>query len=163
MKYTKVADVKDPKGNWGDDNGTDFFIPNDWNDGRPYKLYMNEQINIPTGIKVLVERGKTLKMDNKSGVAVKKGLLVGATIVDPSYRGVVHINLHKASKGSQDEFDSERGEWYTILTAGEKICQGLILACSDESWEALSNEDYDEQGGITERGANGFGNGTGQN
>ena len=31
MKYTKVADVKDPKGNWGDDNGTDFFIPNDWN------------------------------------------------------------------------------------------------------------------------------------
>ena len=121
------------------------------------KLYIGEQINIPTGIKVLVERGKTLKMDNKSGVAVKKGLLVGATIVDPSYRGVIHMNLHKVSKGKEDLFDEEKQAWYTTLTPGEKICQGLILSCSDESWEALSNEDYDTQGGETERGAGGFG------
>lgn len=163
MKYTKVADVKNPKGNWGDDNGTDFFIPNDWNNGESMKLYIGQQINIPTGIKVLVPNGWTLKMDNKSGVAVKKGLLVGATIVDPSYRGVVHINLHKASKGLDDIFDSEANNWYTVLTPGEKICQGLILRCSEENWEELSNEDYDNYGGTTERGSKGFGNGTGQN
>lgn len=163
MKYTKVADVKNPKGNWGNDNGTDLFIPNDWNEGQPMKLYIGEQVNIPTGIKVLFEHGKTLKIDNKSGVSTKKGLIVGATIVDPSYRGIIHANLHKVSKGNEDLFDEEKQAWYTILTPGEKICQALILTCSDESWEELSNEDYETQAGTTERGEKGFGNGTGQN
>jgi dUTP pyrophosphatase len=161
MKFTKVADVKTPTGNRGADNGIDFFIPNDWNEAQEMKLYVGEQVNIPTGIKVVVPDGWTLKMDNKSGVAVKKGLLVGATIVDPSYRGVIHMNLHKASIGSQDIFDYEKKAFYTVLTPGEKICQGLLLRCSDEPIEELTNEEY-EALGTTDRGQGGFGS-TGTN
>lgn len=160
MKFTKVADVKTPTGNRGADNGIDFFVPNDWNNGQPMHLFIGEQINIPTGIKVVVPDGWTLKMDNKSGVATKKGLLVGATIVDPSYRGIIHINLHKASKGKEDEkteYDVNGNcKYYTTITPGEKICQGLLLRCSDEEIEEVSNEEY-ESLGTTERGEGGFG------
>ena len=160
MKFTKIGDVKTPTGNRGEDNGIDFFVPNDWNDGQSMVLGMGQQVNIPTNIKVEVPKGWTLKMDNKSGVAVKKGVLIGATIVDPSYRGVIHINLHKVSRGTEDEhseFDCNgKCEYYTIIKPGEKICQGLLLRCSDEAIEEITNEEYAELG-TTIRGEGGFG------
>ena len=65
MIYTKVRDVKDPTGNRDEDNGLDFYVPNDWNNGKPYILRMNEQVNIPSGIKVKVEKNKTFRIENK--------------------------------------------------------------------------------------------------
>lgn len=154
MKYTIVADVKRPTGRRGDDAGVDFYIPNDWNNGNPLKLYVGNQVNIPTGIKMLIPEGYMLKVDNKSGVSSKKGLVIGATIIDHSYRGVIHCNMHKGVIGTED-FHDENG-YYTILTPGEKIAQGILIKISDEEWEEISEDEYNAMP-ATSRGDKGFG------
>ena len=99
MKYTKIRDVKNPTGDRQADAGIDFYIPNDWNDGKPMKVFVGQQVNIPSGIKVKVPQGMMLKLDNKSGVSLKKGLVVGATIVDTSSREEIHLNMFKDVEG----------------------------------------------------------------
>lgn len=151
MKYTKVRDVKDPTGNRVEDAGIDLYIPNDWNQGNSYMLGIGSQVNIPSGLKFEVPAGYMLKIDNKSGVATKKGLLVGATIVDHGYRGEVHINLFKVVGGLNDtEYQT------TELQPGEKIAQAILIPISTEEIEQISNEEYDNLP-TTSRGAGGFG------
>ena len=85
MKYAIFRSTTKPTGRRGDDAGIDIYVPNDF---PPTKLYIGEQVNIPTGIKVEVPAGYMLKAENKSGVAFKKGLTCGACVVDYSYRGM---------------------------------------------------------------------------
>ena len=155
MKYTKIRDVKDPVGDKKENVGQDFFIPNDWNDGKPMRLYIGQQVKIPSGIKVKVPMGMAMNFDNKSGVALKKGLTIGAKVVDPSYRGEVNLNLFKVVRGTEDKRDIF-GRYYTVLTPGEKITQGILYKVSMESWNKVSNKVY-EQGPATKRAAGGFG------
>lgn len=164
MQYTVTKEVKPIEGNRKEDAGFDFFIPNDWNDGKKYILRIGEQVNIPSGIKVKLNPDQMMKMDNKSGVALKRGLLCGATIIDAGYRGEIHINLFKVVKGSEDIRVRRRGllgllgfkEWATVLKAGDKIVQGIIHQISNESGVQISEKAY-EQGPKTKRGAGGFG------
>ena len=65
MLYTKIRDVKDPNGNRKEDAGLDFFVPNDFNNGQPYVLRMNEQVNIPSGIQTKFKNTQYLQMMNK--------------------------------------------------------------------------------------------------
>lgn len=172
MKYTKVADVKNPTGRRGDDAGIDLYVPNDWNEGKPYKLYLGEQVNIPSGIKFDIPEGYELQIENKSGVATKKGVTRGATVCDHSYRGVVHVNLHKGVIGKEDFIDDmdgnpisqaeittgrrdKLGYFYTVITPGEKIAQAILYKISDEPIEEISTEEYDKV--ETVRNAAGFG------
>lgn len=172
MKYTKVADVKDPTGRRGDDAGIDLYVPNDWNEGKPYKLYLGEQVNIPSGIKFDIPEGYELQIENKSGVATKKGVTRGATVCDHSYRGVVHVNLHKGVIGKEDFIDDmdgnpipqaeittgrrdKLGYFYTVIMPGEKIAQAILYKISDEPIEEISTEEYDKV--ETVRNAGGFG------
>jgi len=172
MKYTKIADVKDPTGRRGDDAGIDLYVPNDWNEGKPYKLYLGEQVNIPSGIKFDIPEGYELQIENKSGVATKKGVTRGATVCDHSYRGVVHVNLHKGVIGKEDFIDDmdgnpipqaeittgrrdKLGYFYTVITPGEKIAQAILYKISDEPIEEISTEEYDKV--ETVRNADGFG------
>lgn len=159
MKYTKIRQVKDPTGNRKEDAGVDLYIPSDFNNGKPMKLYRGQQVNIPSGIKVKVPYGMELKFDNKSGVSLKKGLVVGATIVDTGYRGEIHLNLFKVVKGTEDKRDW-LGRPYTVIQAGDKIIQAILCKISTESWNMISNESY-EKGPATKRGVKGFGKGTG--
>lgn len=160
MKFTKVRDVKTPTGNRGQDAGLDFYIPNDWHKDSFEALFIGQQINIPSGIKVDIPEGYMLKIDNKSGVALKKGILVGATIIDHSYRGEIHLNLFKVVRGTEDnhtEFNQNNEcDYYTILKPGEKIAQGILVKISDEEIEEISNGVY-ENLPTTERGTGGFG------
>lgn len=154
LNYTKIKDVKDPTGNREEDAGYDFYIPADWNDSKPMKLYIGEQVNIPSGIKVILPHSAMLTMFNKSGVALKKGLTVGACIIDESYRGEIHLNLFKVVKGTKDEKD-ENG-FYTVLTPGEKIVQGVICPIINSKMECINNEEYDNMP-KTSRDSGGFG------
>lgn len=159
MKFTKIRDVKTPTGNRGQDAGLDFYIPNDWNEGQPYYLSIGEQVNIPSGIKVNIPEGYMLKIDNKSGVALKKGLLIGATIIDHSYRGEIHINLFKPTSGIEDLCSMSENHVFnsmTMLKPGEKIAQGILIKISDEEIEEITNEDY-ENLPATARGEGRFG------
>jgi dUTPase len=62
-------------------------------------LKQGERCLIPSGIKVDVPAGHALIAFNKSGVAVKKGLDVGACVVDVGYQGQVHISLTNPKSG----------------------------------------------------------------
>ena len=169
MQYTKVRDVKDIEGLRQENAGFDFFVPNDWNDGKPYILRIGEQVNIPSGIKIKLNSDQMMKIDNKSGVSLKRGILVGATIIDAGYRGEIHCNLFKVVKGKEDIRVRRRGllgllgfkEWATVIAPGDKIVQGIIIDISNEDAIQVSNKAY-EQGPKTKRGARGFGEGTGK-
>ena len=103
-------------------------------------------------------------MDNKSGIALKRGLIFGATIIDAAYRGEIHLNLFKVVKGSEDIRVRRRGllgwlgfkEWATVIEPGDKIIQGIIHQISNEDAILVSEKAYD-QGPKTKRGSGAFG------
>ena len=111
LKYIKIRDVKDPNRANFYDGGIDFFIPNDFDS---ITLMPNESILIPAGIKVDVPKGWILKFENKSGIAVKKNLLVGACIVDHGYKQEVHLNVINVGKNEQK------------LNPGDKLVQAVM-------------------------------------
>lgn len=140
LLYIKTRDVKDPVRGHETDAGIDFFIPNDF---ESTKLLPNEDVLIDAGIKVIVPRGYALIFKEKSGVAVKKKLTIGACVVDSDYRGVVHLHLFNNGK---DE---------VTLEPGDKITQGLVVPVSLCTPKIISEEEYNSYD--TERGIGGFG------
>lgn len=142
MKFSKIREVKSPCRAHDTDAGIDFFIPEDF---PTTTLKVGESILIPSGVKAEIPKGYMLTAFNKSGVASKKGLLVGAAVCDTNYSGEIHINLHKVS-GEPIE-----------LNPGDKIVQFILMPISlDVSLEEVQEcELYN--GESTERGAGGFG------
>ena len=47
----------------------------------------------PTGLKIEVPEGYMLEIKSKSGIAVKRGCVVGACVVDRGYTGEIFVNL----------------------------------------------------------------------
>ena len=95
MKIAKVRNVKTPTRGTVGSAGIDFYIPNDY----PANLCTvnpGERFFIPSGIKANVPEGYALIAMNKSGVALKKSLMVGACVVDSDYQGEIHLHLVKA-------------------------------------------------------------------
>jgi len=164
MQYTKIGNVKDPKANRDEDVAIDFFIPNDWNDGKPYILRIGEQVNIPSGIKTLFNNDLGLIGLSKSSVATCKGCIFGAHVIDSGYRNQIHLNLLKVVRGSKDIRVRRRGllgwlgfkEWATVLEPGEKIIQFGLFKISNEDLIEISNKAY-EKAPKSKRGLGGFG------
>jgi dUTP pyrophosphatase len=88
-----------------------------------------------------VEENYTYEMVlyNKSGVAVKYNLLVGANVIDNDYRGEFNIHLINCSKED------------VLLDFGQKIVQGIIRRVYLEQPEEIAFETY-EANSNTERG-----------
>jgi dUTP pyrophosphatase len=101
-----------------------------------------ESVLIPTGIKVNVPYGFMLEVKNKSGIAFKKQLLVGACIVDPGYTGEVYVNLHNVGLRTQ------------YLRPGDKIAQAVLVPIIHCGIEEVPEHKLDAN---TERGNAGFG------
>lgn len=141
LRFCKVRDTKNPSRAHSTDAGIDVYSPND---EPTYALNIGDSVLINTGIKFEVPKGYMLTAFNKSGIATKKGLLVGASVVDSMYSGCVHVNLHKVSGGT------------TYIKPGEKIVQFILIPISSCSLEEI--EEKDLYNGIeTERGEGGFG------
>ena len=169
LKYCKVRKVKTPTRAHATDAGIDFFVPEDLTaevmakkcettgcdvemelaeDGKTVKCFIlkpNESILIPSGIKMKVPEGYMLQYNNKSGVASKRGLLVGASVVDCGYMGECHINLHNISKTTQ------------IISAGDKIVQGILVPVGNHMPEEMKGEHELYGDSESERSINGFG------
>ena len=168
MLYAKTSNVLNPKGNRKAASGIDFFVPTDWNDGKPYVIRIGEQVNIPLDVKTRFKNNQSLVFLNKSGVATKKGLTFGAQVIDYSYTGIVHANMFKVVKGTEDIRVRKRGflgflgfkEWAAVIKPNDKIIQGILFNISTESIKEISNASYEKQF-KTDRGSRGFGNGTG--
>ncbi len=164
MKYTKIREVKDICGNRQEDAGFDFYVPQDFNNGKPMCLRVGEQVNIASGIKIKLKNTQYMQMMNKSGVALKKGLVFGASVIDSGYRGEIHLNMFKVVKGTEDVKVRRRGilgllgfkEYATVINPGEKIIQGIIINISNESAQYVSNTEY-EKGPKTKRNSGAFG------
>tara|TARA_R110000824_G_scaffold79466_3_gene200186 strand:+ start:935 stop:1423 length:489 start_codon:yes stop_codon:yes gene_type:complete len=56
---------------------------------------------LPTGYRFGVPHGYMLEIKNRSGVAAKRSLIVGACVVDSGYDGEVFVNLHNVGTDTQ--------------------------------------------------------------
>lgn len=170
LKYCKIRKVKNPCRAHYDDAGFDVFVPEDltWDQMKEkfettgcqvgvsfaddnktikeFRLEPGESILIPSGLKMNIPKGFAVVAFNKSGIAAKRGLLVGSAVCDESYIGEVHINLHNVSKQTQK------------IKAGEKIVQFLVLPINYcELEESGSVEELYANTTNSGRGEGGFG------
>lgn len=74
-----------------------------------------ESVLVPTGCKFAIPHGYMMEIKNKSGIAYKKQLLVGACVVDSGYDGEVFVNLHNIGTEPQ------------ILAPGDKVAQAVVI------------------------------------
>ena len=139
--FTKTTDVKSPVRGHDTDAGIDFFVPENFG---AVTLEPGQDILIDAGVRVVVPKGYALIFKEKSGVATKRKLTIGACVVDSDYRG--NVDLHLFNNGNTVQ----------SIEAGDKITQGLVVPVSLCPTEEVSGEVYDEYCN-TERGDGGFG------
>lgn len=168
LKYCKVRDVKSIARAHADDAGIDFYIPEDidektWGDKcdvtkcypaaafdsknilQSFILKPGQSVLIPSGIHVKIPHGYALIYMNKSGVASKKHLYVGACVVDENYQGECHLNLTNV------------GDCNITVEAGDKIVQGLVVPINYCQTEEISSLEELYRDCTSDRGAGGFG------
>jgi dUTP pyrophosphatase len=177
MKVSKVRNVKTPNRGTKTSSGIDFFVPvfdekfiNDLNikngkiafsrrdDKTVIVLYPQERILIPSGIHINLSTvegfpikgkiGVDFVAHNKSGIGSKKGLDLLASVVDLDYQGEIHINVVNTGKNSIE------------IEENEKLIQFILRpVIYDDVEEVDFSNLYQES---TDRGAKGFGEGTGK-
>lgn len=168
LAFCKIRKVKSPTRAHEFDAGIDFFVPEDLTeeimkskfetsgsfpetvvneDGiiKDFKLKPGDSVLIPSGIKMKVPAGYMLQFNNKSGIATKRGLMVGASVVDIGYEGECHINLYNVSRHD------------AVISAGDKICQGILVKVGFQIPVEAENEEDLYGTERSERGAGGFG------
>jgi dUTP pyrophosphatase len=102
-----------------------------------------QSVLIPTGLKVEVPYGHMLEIKNKSGIAFKRQLVVGACVVDPGYTGELYVNLHNLGLGPQ------------YLQEGDKIAQAILIPILHCDVEEVGDEKF--LNSHSTRGSGGFG------
>jgi dUTP pyrophosphatase len=110
LEYAKVRpNAISPERANPSDAGLDvFFSPE-----APMTVLLNpgDSKILPTGLKFGVPHGYMLEVKNRSSVAAKRSLIVGACVVDSGYDGEVFINLHNI------------GNTIQVLSPGDKVAQ----------------------------------------
>lgn len=152
-------DVKKPEREFGN-AGIDFFIPNytdtfaaafnDKNVMENASLFFNEElgwhiyikphgrVNIPSGVRSRISSNIALEAQNKSGVATKHGLVYGASTVDASYTGIIHLSLINSTKNEiRLPLGSKIVQFIPRLidTSDIEICDNMTLAAFYEDFE----------------------------
>ena len=140
MKIAKVREVKTPTRGTAQSAGLDFYVPENLAD---ITIFPGQKAFIPSGIKTSVPKGHALIAFNKSGVALKKSLFVGACVVDEDYQGEIH--LHVVNVGTEP----------TVIKSGEKLVQLVLVPVLYATPEVVTEGDLFSE--MTSRGAGGFG------
>lgn len=160
LKFAKTRKVKTPNRASSKDAGIDFYIPEDFEE---VSMIYGDSVLIPMGIKIkLPEVPEALKntheymleFKNKSGIASKFGLIVGACVIDSSYQGELFLNLHRVSDvivGT--EKNTETAE--AVIKPGMKIVQGILVLVNIENPVQVKEDDLYSEASL--RGENGFG------
>ena len=168
--YYKIRKSKNPIRGTERSCGIDFFIPsydnefindlvnkNDNTDEKNYiidydllkdKFYIiikkGGNILIPLGYKIILPENTTFIAFNKSSIAFKKGLVLGAAVVDEDYRGEIHGNfLNPTSRDIKIYFD-------------EKIIQFVLIPVIYANIRNIDLKEFKIYEN-TERGEGGFG------
>ena len=152
MKFLRILPVKKPTRGTNVAAGIDFFVPEctkefiemfkEKNPNIELRIEYNriyddgiivvgphERVNIPSGVKVEVPHGYALIAYNKSGVSLKYGLDIGASVVDEDYKGQIHLSLVNTS----DDI--------VYIKTGQKIVQFILLPVNYEMPEEVDSEE----------------------
>lgn len=117
--------------------GIDFFVPEE---EEPIKINPGEAVNIPSGIRAIVPNDYALIAFNKSGVALRKNLQVGACVVDSDYTGEIHLHVTNIGRIPQE------------ILPGEKLVQFLLIPVWHCDIDVIKRIDR-----VTKRGSGAFG------
>lgn len=142
LSFTKIRNVKSPCRAHQTDAGIDFYVPED---AGSIAIWPGQSVLINGGIKVKIPSGHALILFNKSGVASKKSLVLGACVIDESYQGELIYNLHNI------------GETVQKLSPGDKIVQGIILPVNYANPQEVASVEELYAGSESDRGEGGFG------
>lgn len=144
MKIARIRDVKLPTRGTAASAGLDFYTPNNIPE---IELLPGEDALIPSGIKAKLPKGFALIAFNKSGVATKQGLQVGACVVDEDYQGEIHIHVTNVS------------DTKTTIKPGQKLVQMILVPVSYEDVEEVAENELFTEADVleSERGEGGFG------
>ena len=147
LKYSKLrAWAKSPERANPSDAGMDVFWCPSRDNQRLSFIAPNTCKVLETGLKFEIPHGYMLKVENKSGIASKKGLLVGACVIDSGYEGEVFINLWNVSNETVE------------IESGQKIAQLVMVpVIKPQLIEVKEGELYSEPVTISDRGDGGFG------
>ena len=168
--FNKTRSVKSPNRAYDNSDAVDFFIPvydsdflSDLKSKNPNKefyecsvspncdsmtisLAPHGRINIPSGIRVIINDEDTcLLAVNKSGVATKLGLTIGACLIDRNYTGEIHLSV--INTGSEP----------VQIKTGEKLVQFMHIPVIHSAFQEILSEDFDKLKPDSDRGSGGFG------
>ena len=116
IEYVRVReDVKPPERANPSDAGLDVFFCPDDAAVSAVTIAAGESKILPTGLRFGVPHGYMMQAMNRSGIAAKRSLVVGAHVIDSGYDGEVFINLHNIGKETQ------------VVKAGTKIAQLVMI------------------------------------
>lgn len=146
IRFIKIRDVKTPEYGTPGSAGIDFFVPNDFT---AVHLEPGEAVLIPSGIRARLPLHTALIAFNKSGVATKKRLQVGAQVVDCDYQGELHFHHYNC------------GTEAVVVSPGEKIVQFILtpiikaklIECQTEE-EVFPTQSERGEGGFGSTGTN---------
>jgi dUTP pyrophosphatase len=127
------------------DAGIDvYFCPEDTTEVK--LIQPGECSLLRTGIKLEIPHGYMVEVKNRSSIASKQNLLVGACVIDSGYSGEILINLHNVGKETRH------------IGHGDKIAQLVVIPVVHARLTEISEEMlYDEPITISNRKEGGFG------
>jgi dUTP pyrophosphatase len=133
LEYSRVRpDALPPTRGHPSDAGLDvYYCPQDPQEvGR--NLKPGDSVILPTGLRFGVPHGYMLEVKNRSSLASKRSLIVGACVVDSGYDGEIFINIHNI--GNEDQF----------VAKGTKIAQLVMIpVVSFRAIETASGDLYE--------------------
>ena len=136
IQVKKIRDVQLPSYSHAGDSGADLV-----NAGETTVLKAGERKIFPSGIKVAIPQGYEIQVRSRSGLAIKKGIMVlnSPGTIDAGYRGEVGVILLNTS-----DKDVE-------IKQGMKLAQAVLQKVEKISWEETDKLPE------TTRGSGGFG------
>ncbi len=113
----------------------------------PLTLAPGEHVGVPTGLKIAAEAPLWFRINSRSGLAIKQGIITIAGIIDTDYRGEWIVGLLNTNAAGS-------GKSYTIAP-GDKIAQVELPFPYRAVFKEISKEAFDKLS--TSRGEAGFG------
>lgn len=124
------------------DAGMDlFWAPKD--DVTAVVINPTDNMILETGLKMEIPKGYMLEIKNKSGIASKRNLVVGACVIDSGYDGEIMIDMHNIGR---------EAKW---IREGDKIAQAVLIPIEYPELEVVEDETL--LNNESTRGVGGFG------
>jgi len=122
IQIQRIRDIELPVYHHGGDSGMDLV-----NADETVTILPGERALIPAGIKVAVPKGYEIQIRSRSGLALKKGLMVlnSPGTIDAGYRGEIGVILLNTSNEAAE------------IKHGARIAQAVLQKVEFIEWEEV--------------------------